>query len=79
MRLLTQRMGSTMDKKIAIGFLAATLYVAPLGAEPANPAPPALTKINNDATLRPPANSPLRPAPYRTIPKIESAPTSQPR
>jgi hypothetical protein len=69
-------MGSTMDKKIAIGFLAATLYAAPLGAEPAHPAPPAITKTNNDATLRPPATSP---PPHHAIPKIESAPTDQPR
>ena len=33
-----------MGKKIAIGFLAATLYAAPLEAEPANPVAPAITK-----------------------------------
>ena len=63
-----------MGKKIAIGLFAAALYAAPLEAEPANPAVPAITKPNNDATLRPPHLSPLRPAP-----KIESAPTGQPR
>jgi hypothetical protein len=41
-----------MDKKIAIGFLAVTLYAAPLQAEPANPVAPTITKPNNDATLR---------------------------
>lgn len=63
-----------MGKKIAIGFFAAILYAAPLEAEPANPVAPAITKINNDATLRAPHLPPLRPAP-----KIESAPTGQPR
>jgi hypothetical protein len=72
-----------MDKKIAIGFLAATLYAAPLKAEPANPVAPAITKPNNDATLRAPY-APV-PAPRRTTPttestpNIESAPTGQPR
>ena len=64
-----------MGKKIAIGFLAATLYAAPLEAEPANPVAPAITKPNNDATLR----WPYAPAPHRTTPTIESAPTGQPR
>src|ERR1043166_8187480 len=64
---------STMGNKIAIGFLAATLYAAPLEAEPANPVAPAITKRDNDATLRAPHLSP--PAPYRTTPTIESAPT----
>jgi hypothetical protein len=66
-----------MGKKIAIGFLAATLYAAPLEAESANPVAPAITKRDNDATLRAPHLSP--PAPYRTTPTIESAPTDQPR
>jgi hypothetical protein len=66
-----------MGKKIAIGFLAATLYAAPLNAEPVNPVAPAITKPNNDATLRPPHAPP--PAPRRTAPTIESAPTGQPR
>ena len=64
-----------MGKRIAIGFLAATLYAAPLEAEPANPVAPAITKPNNDATLR----APHAPAPYRTPPIIKSAPTGQPR
>ena len=68
--------GPTMGKKIAIGFLAATLYAAPLEAEPANPVAPAITKPNNDATLRAPHAPP--PAPRRTTPIIESAPTGQP-
>jgi hypothetical protein len=67
-----------MGKKIAIGFLAATLYAAPLEAEPANPVAPAITKRNNDATLRAPHYS-VPPAPRRTTPIIESAPTDQPR
>ena len=66
-----------MGKKIAIGFLAATLYAAPLEAEPANPVAPAITKRDNDATLRAPYFVP--PAPRRTTPIIESAPTGQPR
>jgi hypothetical protein len=52
-----------MDKKIAIGFLAVTLYAAPLQAEPANPVAPTITKPNNDATLRAPHVPP--PARYR--------------
>jgi hypothetical protein len=67
-----------MGKKLAIGFLAATLYAAPLEAEPANPVAPAITKPNNDATLRAPHYLPP-PAPHRTTPMIESAPTDQPR
>ena len=63
-----------MGKKIAIGFLAATLYAAPLEAEPANPVAPAITKPNNDATLRAPHWPP-----HRAIPIIKSAPTGQPR
>jgi hypothetical protein len=63
-----------MGKKIAIGFLAATLYAAPLEAEPANPVAPAIIKLNNDATLRAPHLPP-----FRTAPKIKSAPTGQPR
>ena len=70
--------GPTMGKKIAIGFLAATLYAAPLEAEPANPVAPAITKRNNDATLRSPHYL-VPPAPHRTTPIIESAPTDQPR
>jgi hypothetical protein len=66
-----------MGQKIAIGFLAATLYAAPLEAEPANPVAPAITKHNNDATLRAPYYS-VPPAPHRTTPIIESAPTGQP-
>ncbi|MFN5716315.1 MAG: hypothetical protein ACK463_17410 [Bradyrhizobium sp.] len=69
--------GSTMGKKIALGFLATTLCAAPVEAEPANPATPAITKPNNDATLRAPHAPP--PAPYRAQPKIESAPTGQRR
>jgi hypothetical protein len=65
-----------MGKEIAIGFLAATLYAAPLAAEPANPVASSITRINNDATLRAPHLPP--PAPYRATPKIESAPTGQP-
>jgi hypothetical protein len=61
-----------MGKKIAIGFFAVTLYAAPLEAEPA------ITKHNNDATLRAPYYSPP-PAPHRTTPIIESDPTGQPR
>ena len=68
---------STMGKKIAIGFLAATLYAAPLEAEPADPVVPAITKPNNDATLRAPYAPP--PAPHRATPKNEFAPTGQPR
>jgi hypothetical protein len=67
-----------MGKKIAIGFLAATLYAAPLEAEPANPVAPGITKRNNDATLRAPHFSPP-PAPHRTTPIIEPAPTGRPR
>jgi hypothetical protein len=66
-----------MGKKIAIGFLVATLYAAPLEAETANPVAPAITKPNNDATLRAPHAPPL--APHRTTPTTESAPTGQPR
>ncbi|MDH6262095.1 hypothetical protein [Bradyrhizobium sp. BR13661] len=65
-----------MGKTIAIGFLAATLYAAPLRAEPADPASPAITKPNNDATLRPPHARPQ--APRRIAPASESAPTEQP-
>jgi hypothetical protein len=58
-----------MGKKIAIGFLAATLYAASLEAEPANPMLPAITKPNNDATLRaphlPPADGTLARSPHR--------------
>jgi hypothetical protein len=61
-----------MGKKIAIGFLAATLYAAPLAAEPANPVAPAITMRDNDASLRAPHLPP--PAPYR-----KSVPTGQPR
>ena len=63
-----------MGKKIAIGFVAATLYAAPLEAEPANPVAPTITKPNNDATLRAPHSPPLRAAP-----KVESAPTGERR
>ena len=63
-----------MGKTIAIGFLAATLYAAPLGAEPASPVAPAITMRNNDASLRAPH---LPPPPYRTIQK--TTPTGQPR
>jgi len=66
-----------MAKGIAIGFLAATLYAAPLAAEPANPATPALFKRNNDARLRAPHFPPPL-APQRATPKSESAPTAQP-
>jgi hypothetical protein len=66
-----------MDKTIALGFLAATLYAAPLEAEPANPVASPITKPNNDATLRAPNLPPLAPRP--TTPKRESAPTGQPR
>ena len=63
-----------MGKKIAVGFFAATLYAAPLEAEPANPVAPAITKPNNDATLRAPHTPPLP-----TAPKVRSVPTGQPR
>jgi hypothetical protein len=43
-----------MGRTIAISLLAATLYAAPVGAEPASPVAPSITKINNDATLRAP-------------------------
>jgi hypothetical protein len=49
-----------MGKTIAVGFLAAMLYAAPLEAEPANTVAPAITKLNNDATLRAPHLPPLR-------------------
>jgi hypothetical protein len=62
MQLLAKRR-SAMDKKIAIGLLAATLCAAPLKAEPANPVAPTITKPNNDATLRKPHLPP--PRPYR--------------
>jgi len=60
-----------MGKKIAIGFLAATLCAAPLEAEPANPVSPTITKPNNDATLRAPHVPPHvpPPAPYRRQPR----------
>jgi len=61
--------------KIAIGFLAATLYAAPLAAGPADPVAPSITKPNNDAILRAPhSHLPPPPPPYRT-PKIKPAPT----
>jgi hypothetical protein len=63
-----------MGKKIAIGFLAATLCAASVGAEPANPVASSITRINNDATLRAPHWPP-----HRAIPIIKSAPTGQPR
>lgn len=71
-----------MGKTIATGFLAATLCAAPLfaialRAEPANLEAPAITKRNNDAALRAPY-APL-PAPRRTPPTTEPAPTDQPR
>ena len=52
MRRLAQPEEPVMGRTIAIGFLGATLYVAPLVAEPSNPAAPAITQPNNDATLR---------------------------
>jgi len=65
-----------MGKKIAIGFVAMTLYAAPLDAEQAKT--PAITKPNNDATLRPPHHS-VPPAPLRTPPTINSAPPDDQR
>jgi hypothetical protein len=62
-----------MGKKIAFGFLAATLYAAPLEAEPANPMAPAITKPNNDATLRGPHYSlPPAPPPHHSNNRIRS-------
>jgi hypothetical protein len=49
-----------MSKKVAIGLLAAILYAAPLQAAPANPVAPAITKPNNDASLRAPHTAPAR-------------------
>jgi hypothetical protein len=66
-----------MGKTIAIGCLAAALYAVPLHAEPANAVSPALTKPNNDASLRMRNGPP--PAPRRIPPTTESAPTDQPR
>jgi hypothetical protein len=66
-----------MGKKIAIGFFAAIVYATPLEAEQANPATPAITKPNNDASLRPPHAPP--PAPRRTAPVTESTPTDRAR
>ena len=66
-----------MVRTIAIGFLAATLYAAPLRAEPADAVSPAITKPNNDASLRPPHAPP--PAPRRTAPVTESTPTDRAR
>ncbi|WP_298883948.1 hypothetical protein [uncultured Bradyrhizobium sp.] len=65
-----------MVRTIAIGFLAATLYATPLDAEPADAVSPAITKPNNDATLRPPHARP--PAPRRVPPATDST-TDQPR
>ena len=67
---------ATMVRTIAIGFLVATLYAAPVNAEPADAVSPAITKPNNDATLRPPHAR--QPAPRRTTPATEAAPTDQP-
>lgn len=66
-----------MGRKIAIACLAATLYAVPLKAEPANQVSPAITKPNNDATLRAPYAP--GPAPRRVAPTTEPAPTDQPR
>jgi len=56
-----------MGKTIAIGFLAAILYAAPLEAEPANQVAPAITKRNNDAALRAPHLRPARPRQPRRV------------
>jgi hypothetical protein len=63
-----------MGKTIAIGLLAATLYAAPLKAEPASPVAPAITKQNNDASLRSPHLQPIR----NRVPRTKFDPSGQP-
>jgi hypothetical protein len=65
-----------MGKTIAIGLMAAAFYAAPLRAEMAAPVSSAITKPNNDASLRPPHTRVT--APRRIAPTTDSVPTDQP-